>query len=138
MQVLFEETQRIVLQFLQEEYSRAPSTRGLKEIQEAKKHIPQLQEQLSKATGCSQVTQAQLAWGGLPGTALELLGQAGLRFGAGTAHPSRIVQQALSSSLKNLLLRTSASSDVFVICQWNLKYIHDVILGSFKQFCFHF
>uniref|UniRef100_A0A8C3VD36 Rho guanine nucleotide exchange factor 12 n=1 Tax=Catharus ustulatus TaxID=91951 RepID=A0A8C3VD36_CATUS len=42
------------LQFLQEEYSRAPSTRGLKEIQEAKKHIPQLQEQLSKATGCSQ------------------------------------------------------------------------------------
>ncbi|NWY75788.1 ARHGC factor, partial [Erithacus rubecula] len=42
------------LQFLQEEYSRTPSTRGLKEIQEAKKHIPQLQEQLSKATGCSQ------------------------------------------------------------------------------------
>uniref|UniRef100_A0A8C3VDR3 Rho guanine nucleotide exchange factor 12 n=1 Tax=Catharus ustulatus TaxID=91951 RepID=A0A8C3VDR3_CATUS len=51
------------LQFLQEEYSRAPSTRGLKEIQEAKKHIPQLQEQLSKATGCSQVTQAQPGWG---------------------------------------------------------------------------
>ncbi|NXD00445.1 ARHGC factor, partial [Certhia familiaris] len=42
------------LQFLQEEYSRTPSTRLLKEIQEAKKHIPQLQEQLSKATGCTQ------------------------------------------------------------------------------------
>ncbi|XP_023797230.1 rho guanine nucleotide exchange factor 12 isoform X3 [Cyanistes caeruleus] len=42
------------LQFLQEEYSRAPSTRLLKEIQETKKHIPQLQEQLSKATGCTQ------------------------------------------------------------------------------------
>ncbi|KAM7030263.1 rho guanine nucleotide exchange factor 12 isoform 1-T1 [Acridotheres tristis] len=42
------------LQVLQEEYSRTPSTRGLKEIQEAKKHIPQLQEQLCKATGCSQ------------------------------------------------------------------------------------
>ncbi|XP_066190796.1 rho guanine nucleotide exchange factor 12 isoform X1 [Sylvia atricapilla] len=42
------------LQVLQEEYSRAPSTRLLKEIQEAKKHIPQLQEQLSKATGCTQ------------------------------------------------------------------------------------
>uniref|UniRef100_A0A803VJC8 Rho guanine nucleotide exchange factor 12 n=1 Tax=Ficedula albicollis TaxID=59894 RepID=A0A803VJC8_FICAL len=49
------------LQFLQEEYSRTPSTRGLKEIQEAKKHIPQLQEQLSKATGCSQVPQP--VWG---------------------------------------------------------------------------
>ncbi|NWW23628.1 ARHGC factor, partial [Falcunculus frontatus] len=42
------------LQFLQEEYSRTSSTRLLKEIQEAKKHIPQLQEQLSKATGCPQ------------------------------------------------------------------------------------
>ncbi|KAM3658619.1 rho guanine nucleotide exchange factor 12 isoform 1-T1 [Ammospiza maritima maritima] len=42
------------LQDLQEEYSRTPSTRLLKEIQEAKKHIPQLQEQLSKATGCTQ------------------------------------------------------------------------------------
>ncbi|NXY03859.1 ARHGC factor, partial [Pteruthius melanotis] len=42
------------LQFLQEEYSRTSSTRLLKEIQEAKKHIPQLQEQLSKATGCTQ------------------------------------------------------------------------------------
>uniref|UniRef100_A0A8C5TSN2 Rho guanine nucleotide exchange factor 12 n=1 Tax=Malurus cyaneus samueli TaxID=2593467 RepID=A0A8C5TSN2_9PASS len=42
------------LQSLQEDYSRTPSTRLLKEIQEAKKHIPQLQEQLSKATGCTQ------------------------------------------------------------------------------------
>ncbi|KFZ60438.1 Rho guanine nucleotide exchange factor 12, partial [Antrostomus carolinensis] len=44
------------LQSLQEEYSRSPTTRLLKEIQETKKHIPQLQEQLSKATGCTQVT----------------------------------------------------------------------------------
>lgn len=43
-------------QFLQEDYSRAPAPRLLKEIQEAKKHIPQLQEQLSKATGSAQVT----------------------------------------------------------------------------------
>uniref|UniRef100_A0A6I8N9R3 Rho guanine nucleotide exchange factor 12 n=1 Tax=Ornithorhynchus anatinus TaxID=9258 RepID=A0A6I8N9R3_ORNAN len=42
------------LQSLQEDYSRAPSQQTLKEIQEAKKHIPQLQEQLSKATGSSQ------------------------------------------------------------------------------------
>ncbi|KAM9656867.1 rho guanine nucleotide exchange factor 12 isoform 9-T11 [Morphnus guianensis] len=42
------------LQSLQEEYSRSPTTRLLKEIQETKKHIPQLQEQLSKATGCAQ------------------------------------------------------------------------------------
>ncbi|NXK94232.1 ARHGC factor, partial [Formicarius rufipectus] len=42
------------LQSLQEEYGRSPTTRLLKEIQEAKKHIPQLQEQLSKATGCTQ------------------------------------------------------------------------------------
>ncbi|KFV51378.1 Rho guanine nucleotide exchange factor 12, partial [Gavia stellata] len=45
------------LQSLQEEYSRSPTTRLLKEIQETKKHIPQLQEQLSKATGCTQVTE---------------------------------------------------------------------------------
>ncbi|KAM9032232.1 rho guanine nucleotide exchange factor 12 isoform X2 [Sarcophilus harrisii] len=42
------------LQFLQEDYSRTPAQRLLKEIQEAKKHIPQLQEQLSKATGSTQ------------------------------------------------------------------------------------
>ncbi|XP_061448356.1 rho guanine nucleotide exchange factor 12 isoform X2 [Rhineura floridana] len=42
------------LQSLQEDYSRSPIPRLLKEIQEAKKHIPQLQEQLSKATGSTQ------------------------------------------------------------------------------------
>uniref|UniRef100_A0A803TYQ3 Rho guanine nucleotide exchange factor 12 n=1 Tax=Anolis carolinensis TaxID=28377 RepID=A0A803TYQ3_ANOCA len=43
------------LQSLQEDYSRSPASQLLKEIQEAKKHIPQLQEQLSKATGSIQV-----------------------------------------------------------------------------------
>lgn len=42
-------------QSLQEDYNRTPAQRLLKEIQEAKKHIPQLQEQLSKATGSAQV-----------------------------------------------------------------------------------
>ncbi|KAH0623302.1 hypothetical protein JD844_031479 [Phrynosoma platyrhinos] len=42
------------LQSLQEDYGRSPTSRVLKEIQEAKKHIPQLQEQLSKATGSIQ------------------------------------------------------------------------------------
>ncbi|XP_049713545.1 rho guanine nucleotide exchange factor 12 isoform X1 [Elephas maximus indicus] len=42
------------LQSLQEDYNRTPVQRLLKEIQEAKKHIPQLQEQLSKATGSAQ------------------------------------------------------------------------------------
>ncbi|XP_074071383.1 rho guanine nucleotide exchange factor 12 isoform X3 [Macrotis lagotis] len=42
------------LQLLQEDYGRTPTQRLLKEIQEAKKHIPQLQEQLSKATGYAQ------------------------------------------------------------------------------------
>ncbi|XP_043850710.1 rho guanine nucleotide exchange factor 12 isoform X4 [Dromiciops gliroides] len=42
------------LQWLQEDYSRTPVQRLLKEIQETKKHIPQLQEQLSKATGSPQ------------------------------------------------------------------------------------
>ncbi|OPJ89922.1 rho guanine nucleotide exchange factor 12 [Patagioenas fasciata monilis] len=42
------------LQCLQEEYNRSATPRLLKEIQETKKHIPQLQEQLSKATGCAQ------------------------------------------------------------------------------------
>lgn len=41
---------------MQEDYNRTPAQRLLKEIQEAKKHIPQLQEQLSKATGSAQVT----------------------------------------------------------------------------------
>lgn len=47
----------ITFQSLQEEYSRSSSSRLLKEIQETKKHITQLQEQLSKATGCTQVTK---------------------------------------------------------------------------------
>ncbi|XP_019573766.2 rho guanine nucleotide exchange factor 12 isoform X3 [Rhinolophus sinicus] len=42
------------LQLLQEDYNRTPAQRLLKEIQETKKHIPQLQEQLSKATGSAQ------------------------------------------------------------------------------------
>ncbi|XP_067420980.1 rho guanine nucleotide exchange factor 12 isoform X2 [Emydura macquarii macquarii] len=42
------------LQSLQEDYSRTPTPRLFKEIQETKKHIPQLQEQLSKATGSTQ------------------------------------------------------------------------------------
>uniref|UniRef100_A0A8C5K840 Rho guanine nucleotide exchange factor 12 n=1 Tax=Jaculus jaculus TaxID=51337 RepID=A0A8C5K840_JACJA len=42
------------LQLLQEDYNRTPAQRLLKDIQEAKKHIPQLQEQLSKATGSAQ------------------------------------------------------------------------------------
>uniref|UniRef100_A0A7M4E7B2 Rho guanine nucleotide exchange factor 12 n=1 Tax=Crocodylus porosus TaxID=8502 RepID=A0A7M4E7B2_CROPO len=47
---------RVSLSILdQEDYSRTPTPRLLKEIQEAKKHIPQLQEQLSKATGSPQV-----------------------------------------------------------------------------------
>nr|XP_020510100.1 rho guanine nucleotide exchange factor 12 isoform X2 [Labrus bergylta] len=42
------------LQAMKEEYSRNPSPKLLKDIQEAKKHIPQLQGQLLKATGASQ------------------------------------------------------------------------------------
>uniref|UniRef100_A0A673A7Z6 Rho guanine nucleotide exchange factor (GEF) 12a n=1 Tax=Sphaeramia orbicularis TaxID=375764 RepID=A0A673A7Z6_9TELE len=38
-------------------YSRNPSPKLLKDIQEAKKHIPQLQGQLFKATGATQVAQ---------------------------------------------------------------------------------
>ena len=43
---------------MKEEYSRTPSPRLLKDIQEAKKHIPQLQGQLCKAmgSGAAQVT----------------------------------------------------------------------------------
>nr|XP_023672049.1 rho guanine nucleotide exchange factor 12 isoform X3 [Paramormyrops kingsleyae] len=42
------------LQAMEEEYSRNPTRKLLKEIQEAKKHIPQLQSELSKATGRAQ------------------------------------------------------------------------------------
>ncbi|XP_028320102.1 rho guanine nucleotide exchange factor 12 isoform X2 [Gouania willdenowi] len=42
------------LQAMKEEYSRNPSPKLLKDIQEAKKHIPQLQGQLFKAAGTTQ------------------------------------------------------------------------------------
>uniref|UniRef100_A0A671NV56 Rho guanine nucleotide exchange factor 12-like n=1 Tax=Sinocyclocheilus anshuiensis TaxID=1608454 RepID=A0A671NV56_9TELE len=42
------------LQAMTEEHSRNPTTKLLKEIQDAKKHIPQHQEQLSKPTGTGQ------------------------------------------------------------------------------------
>ncbi|XP_026225256.1 rho guanine nucleotide exchange factor 12 isoform X3 [Anabas testudineus] len=42
------------LQAMKEEYSRNPSPKLLKDIQEAKKHIPQLQGQLFKATRATQ------------------------------------------------------------------------------------
>uniref|UniRef100_A0A7N6A406 Rho guanine nucleotide exchange factor (GEF) 12a n=1 Tax=Anabas testudineus TaxID=64144 RepID=A0A7N6A406_ANATE len=45
------------LQAMKEEYSRNPSPKLLKDIQEAKKHIPQLQGQLFKATRATQVKQ---------------------------------------------------------------------------------
>uniref|UniRef100_A0A6Q2ZKZ4 Rho guanine nucleotide exchange factor (GEF) 12a n=1 Tax=Esox lucius TaxID=8010 RepID=A0A6Q2ZKZ4_ESOLU len=44
-----------VLWAMKEEYSRNPRAKLLKDIQEAKKHIPLLQGQLSKATGTPQV-----------------------------------------------------------------------------------
>uniref|UniRef100_A0A670KLF1 Rho guanine nucleotide exchange factor 12 n=1 Tax=Podarcis muralis TaxID=64176 RepID=A0A670KLF1_PODMU len=58
------------LQSLQEDYGRTPTPKLLKEIQEAKKHIPQLQEQLSKATGSIQVmgmlaVLIRLSWKGM-------------------------------------------------------------------------
>ncbi len=43
------------LQAMTEEYSRNPTSKLLKEIQDAKKHIPQHQEQLSKPSGTGQV-----------------------------------------------------------------------------------
>ncbi|KAG7260768.1 hypothetical protein CRUP_002578 [Coryphaenoides rupestris] len=42
------------LQAMKEEYSRNPSPKLLKDIQQAKNHIPQLQGQLLKATGAAQ------------------------------------------------------------------------------------
>ncbi|XP_029302414.1 rho guanine nucleotide exchange factor 12 isoform X4 [Cottoperca gobio] len=45
------------LQAMKEEYSRNPSPKLLKDIQEVKKHIPQLQGQLFKATGATQISR---------------------------------------------------------------------------------
>lgn len=47
---------------MKEEYSRNPSAKLLKDIQEAKKHIPQLQGQLFRATGATQVKSASTQW----------------------------------------------------------------------------
>ncbi|XP_006795521.1 rho guanine nucleotide exchange factor 12 isoform X2 [Neolamprologus brichardi] len=43
-----------ILEAMKEEYSRNPSPKLLKDIQEAEKHIPQLQGQLPKAIGTTQ------------------------------------------------------------------------------------
>lgn len=45
----------LAVQAMKEEYSRNPSSKLLKDIQDAKKHIPQLQGQLFRATGATQV-----------------------------------------------------------------------------------
>lgn len=45
---------------MKEEYSKNPSPKLLKEIQESQKHIPQLHGQLFKATGAAQVQQLRL------------------------------------------------------------------------------
>jgi len=45
----------LVVKAMKEEYSRNPSPKLLKDIQEVKKHIPQLQGQILKASGASQV-----------------------------------------------------------------------------------
>ncbi|XP_059563588.1 rho guanine nucleotide exchange factor 12 isoform X3 [Myotis daubentonii] len=47
-------TSPVLMGLLQEDYNRAPTPKLLKEIQEAKKLLPQLQEQLSKAAGPAQ------------------------------------------------------------------------------------
>lgn len=45
----------LTVQAMKDEYSRNPSPKLLKDIQEAKKHIPQLQGQLFRATSATQV-----------------------------------------------------------------------------------
>uniref|UniRef100_A0A671QAP0 Rho guanine nucleotide exchange factor 12-like n=1 Tax=Sinocyclocheilus anshuiensis TaxID=1608454 RepID=A0A671QAP0_9TELE len=48
------------LQAMTEEHSRNPTPKLLKEIQDAKKHIPQHQEQLSKPSGTGQDSQSSV------------------------------------------------------------------------------
>lgn len=43
-----------------EDYSRNPTTKLLKEIQEAKKHIPHFQDQLNKAAGQVHTVHTQV------------------------------------------------------------------------------
>ncbi|KAI4900712.1 hypothetical protein NFI96_029145 [Prochilodus magdalenae] len=52
--MLTKEQQDIQVSAMREEYSRNPTPKLLKDIQEAMKHIPLLQDQLSKATGPGQ------------------------------------------------------------------------------------
>uniref|UniRef100_A0A7N8XZR7 Rho guanine nucleotide exchange factor (GEF) 12a n=1 Tax=Mastacembelus armatus TaxID=205130 RepID=A0A7N8XZR7_9TELE len=49
--------EQLELQAMKEEYNRNPSPKLLKDIQETKKHIPQLQGQLFKATGTTQISR---------------------------------------------------------------------------------
>ncbi|XP_053125152.1 rho guanine nucleotide exchange factor 12 isoform X2 [Hemicordylus capensis] len=94
------------LQSLQEDYGRSPAARLLKEIQEAKKHIPQLQEQLSKATGSTQdgVLSSKLATESLQISEVEAESGDGLSRGDGSfgdgSQPNSDMTESPRSGLK--------------------------------------
>uniref|UniRef100_A0A3P9A631 Rho guanine nucleotide exchange factor (GEF) 12a n=1 Tax=Esox lucius TaxID=8010 RepID=A0A3P9A631_ESOLU len=81
------------LQAMKDEYSRNPTPRLLKDIQEAKKHIPQLQGQLSKATGGAQVTRLACSLNQLP----VFLPQESLSPSTVSSPSSRIVSQIIGA-----------------------------------------
>uniref|UniRef100_A0AAY5KKQ3 Rho guanine nucleotide exchange factor (GEF) 12a n=1 Tax=Esox lucius TaxID=8010 RepID=A0AAY5KKQ3_ESOLU len=85
-------------QDLQDEYSRNPTPRLLKDIQEAKKHIPQLQGQLSKATGGAQVTRLACSLNQCPVFVLPVfLPQESLSPSTVSSPSSRIVSQIIGA-----------------------------------------
>ncbi|XP_042153015.1 rho guanine nucleotide exchange factor 12 isoform X3 [Oncorhynchus tshawytscha] len=100
------------LQAMKEEYSRNPTPKLLKDIQEAKKHIPQLQGQLSKATRGAQ--DALRLGDGDDGSMVDM----------DHTPSSSSHELSWSSSMMSPILRGFASASPESLCQRDLLSYH--------------
>ncbi|KAM4651196.1 rho guanine nucleotide exchange factor 12 isoform 2-T3 [Discoglossus pictus] len=95
------------LQSSQEEYSSSPSSRLLKDIQDTKKHIVQLQEQLFKARGPLQSGSDSLQISELDADPGDLLGRIDYSSGDGSRPNSDIADSPRSGQREKSFLEES-------------------------------
>ncbi|KAM4702657.1 rho guanine nucleotide exchange factor 12 isoform 2-T2 [Rhinophrynus dorsalis] len=95
------------LQSSQEEYNSVRSSRVLKDIQDTKKHIVQLQEQLSKAKGQSQHGSDSLQISELDADSGDLLGRMDYSSGDGSRPNSDIADSPRSGQREKSFLEES-------------------------------
>ncbi|KAG8434624.1 hypothetical protein GDO86_012838 [Hymenochirus boettgeri] len=94
------------LQVFQEEFSTTPSQRLFKEIQDSKKHIAQLQGQLLKSTGLSQVSES-LQISELDADCSDMLGRTDCSSGDGSRPNSDIADSPRSGQREKSFLEES-------------------------------